>query len=291
MGVVSAPARQLKPDDPMIYIQTDAPINPGNSGGPLVNTEGNVVGINTLILTQSGGSEGIGFAVPSNIVANVVDQIRKSGRVVRGEIGVTTQTISPALAAGWKLAREWGVVVSDVEPGGEGEKAGMRVGDIIHGLNGKVMENARQFNVNVYRPAIGESVQLEVIRAERKLTLAVRVAERQDEGANYGELASREENLVPELGIFAVDLSRKLREQISPVRRVIGGVLVAARHADGPLQEEGFKAGDVIYAINRNSVASVAELRAALRKMKSGAAAAVQIERDGRLRFVSFELP
>ncbi len=291
MGVVSAPARQLKPDDPMIYIQTDAPINPGNSGGPLVNTEGNVVGINTLILTQSGGSEGIGFAVPSNIVANVVDQIRKSGRVVRGEIGVTTQTITPVLADGWKLSQEWGVVVSDVEPSGEGEKAGMRVGDIIHSLNGKVMENARQFNVNVYRPAIGENVQLEVIRAKRKMNLTVKVAERQDEGANYGELASREENLVPELGIFAVDLSRKLREQVSPVRRVIGGVLVAARHADGPLQEEGFKAGDVIYAINRTSVASVAELRAALRKMKSGDAAAVQIERDGRLRFISFELP
>ncbi|MBL0159165.1 MAG: trypsin-like peptidase domain-containing protein [Bryobacterales bacterium] len=291
MGVVSAPARQLKPDDPMIYIQTDAPINPGNSGGPLVNTSGDIVGINTLILTQSGGSEGIGFAVPSNIVANVIDQLRKSGRVVRGEVGVLAQTISPPLATGWKLPQDWGVVIADVEPGGEADKAGLRVGDIVHSLNGKVMENARQFNVNVYRPAIGESVLLEVIRGKRRVSLAVKVAERQDEVANFGQLASKEENLVPELGIFALDLTRKMREQVAPVRREIGGVLVAARHADGPLQEEGFNAGDVIYAINHTSVASIAELRTALKKMKSGDPAAVQIERAGRLRFIALEIP
>ena len=98
LGVVSAVARQLTPDDPMIYIQTDAPINPGNSGGALVDTEGRLVGISTLIYSQSGGNEGIGFAAPSNIVRNVFTQIRKTGRVRRGEIGVHTQTITPLLA-------------------------------------------------------------------------------------------------------------------------------------------------------------------------------------------------
>ncbi len=291
MGVVSSAARQLKPDDPMIYIQTDAPINPGNSGGPLVDSEGDVVGINTLILTQSGGSEGIGFAVPSNIVLNVVDQLRKSGRVVRGEIGVTTQTINPALASGWRLSQDWGVVIGDVEPGGEGDKAGLRVGDIILKLNGKAMENARQFNVNVYRPAIGETVTLEVQRGKRTLTMPVKVVERHDEASTYAELASREENLIPELGIFAVDLTATLRDQVAPVRREQGGVLVAARHADGPMIEDGFKAGDVIYAINRANITSVAELRAFLRKLKSGDPVAVQVERSGKLRFISFELP
>jgi len=291
MGVVSSAARQLKPDDPMIYIQTDAPINPGNSGGPLVNTEGGVIGINTLILTQSGGSEGIGFAVPSNIVFNVVDQLRKSGRVVRGEIGVTTQTITPALAAGWKLPQEWGVVIGDVEPDGEGAKAGLRIGDVIHSLNGKVMENARQFNVNVYRPVIGETVALEVLRGKRTLSMTVKVVERHDEASTFAELASREENLIPELGIFAVDLSAALRDQVSPVRSEHGGVLVAARHADGPLLDEGFKAGDIIYTINHVNIASVESLRALLKKMKSGDPIAVQVERAGRLRFIGFELP
>ncbi|WP_321472414.1 trypsin-like peptidase domain-containing protein [uncultured Paludibaculum sp.] len=291
MGVVSSPARQLKPDDPMIYIQTDAPINPGNSGGPLVDSSGNVVGINTLILTQSGGSEGIGFAVPSNIVANVVDQIRKSGRVVRGEIGVTAQTISPSLAEGLKLGQNWGVVIGDVEPEGEGEKAGLRVGDIIYSLNGKIMENARQFNINVYRPAIGETVNLEIVRGKRRLAVTVKVVERHDEATTYAELASREENLVSELGIFVVDLTPKLREQVEPIRRETGGLLVAARHADGPLLEDGFKAGDVIYSINGSNVSSVAALRQLLRKMKSADPIAVQIERAGKLRFVSFELP
>lgn len=291
MGVVSSPARQLKPDDPMIYIQTDAPINPGNSGGPLVNSEGKVVGINTLILSQSGGSEGIGFAVPANIVASVVDQLRRTGRVVRGEIGAAVQTITPALAAGWKLPQSWGVVVADVEPGGEGERAGLRVGDVISALNGKTMENARQFNVNVYRPVIGETIAIEVLRGARRFSLAVRVAERHDEASTYAELASREENLIPELGIFAVDLTGALRDQLAPARSESGGVLVAARHADSPILEDGFRAGDLIYMVNRTPIKSTAQLRAFLRKMKSGEAVAVQVERAGRLRFISFEMP
>jgi serine protease Do len=291
MGIVSSPARQFKPDDPMIYIQTDAPINPGNSGGPLVDAEGNVVGINTLILSQSGGSEGLGFAVPSNIVANVVDQLRKSGRVVRGEIGVFAQTVSPPLAKGWKLPQDWGVVIADVEPDGPGERAGLKIGDIIAAMNGKTMENARQFNVNVYRPAIGETVRLDVLRGNRRLEIEVKVEERDDAANTYADLASREENLIGELGIFAVDLTGSLLEFVSPVRREQGGVLVAARSAEGPLLEEPFKAGDVIHSINRELVANVESLRTLLRKLKPGDPVAVQVERDGRLRFISFELP
>jgi serine protease Do len=291
MGVVSAPARQLRADDPMIYIQTDAPINPGNSGGPLVDTEGRIIGINAMILSQSGGNEGIGFAVPSNIVANVVEQLRRTGRVIRGEIGVTVQTISPALAEGWKLPQAWGVVVADVEPEGQGDTAGLQVGDVILSLNGRVMEDARQFNVSLYRPAVGETITLEVLRGSKKLKLAVQVAERHDEASTYAELASREENLIPELGIFAVDLTPALRDQLAPARSESGGVLVAARHADSAVFEEGFRAGDLIYAVNRLPVRNVADLRAFVRKQKSGAALAFQVERNGRLRFVSLEVP
>src|SRR6185503_10080895 len=123
MGVVSSIARQLKPDDPMIYIQTDAPINPGNSGGPLLDTEGRVVGINTFILSQSGGSEGIGFAIPSSIVHTVVEQIRKDGHVHRGQIGIRAQSITPSLAAGLGLKRDWGVFLGDVDPEGPADAA------------------------------------------------------------------------------------------------------------------------------------------------------------------------
>jgi len=291
MGVVSAPARQLRADDPMIYIQTDAPINPGNSGGPLVDTEGRIIGINTMILSQSGGNEGIGFAVPSNVVANVVEQLRRTGRVIRGEIGVTVQTITPALAEGWKLPQGWGVVVADVEPDGEGERAGLRVADVIAAMNGRLLEDARQFNVSLYRPAVGETIALEVLRGSRRLKLAVQVAERHDEASTYAELASREENLIAELGIFAVDLTPALREQLAPARSEAGGVLVAARHADSAVFDEGFRAGDLIYAVNRSPVRSTVELRELLRRQKPGTALAFQVERNGRLRFVSFELP
>jgi serine protease Do len=291
MGIVSAPARQLKADDRMVYIQTDAPINPGNSGGPLVNTDGRVVGINTLIMTQSGGSEGIGFAVPSNLISSVVEQLRKSGRVVRGEIGVTVQTITPPLAEGWRLGQDGGVVISDVDPEGQGAVAGLHVGDVVLALNGKPIETARQFNVSVYRPVSGQTVAIEVLRAKRRLALKVKVVERHDEASTYADLASREENLLSELGIFAVDLTPALREQLSPVRSEIGGVLVAARHADAPLIEDGFHAGDVIYKMNRTNVNSVDALREMLKKMKPGDAVAVQVERAGKLRFISFELP
>src|SRR5882672_4984017 len=125
MGVVSAPARQISEENPLAYIQTDASINPGNSGGALVNVEGKLMGINSFIFTQSGGSQGIGFAIPSNVVQNVYQQLKKQGHVHRGEIGVFVQDITPALAGGLKLPRRSGVIVADVSPGGPAEQAGL----------------------------------------------------------------------------------------------------------------------------------------------------------------------
>ena len=131
MGVVSSVARQPDPDSPTIYIQTDAPINPGNSGGPLVNVDGELVGLNTFILTESGGSQGLGFAIPSAVVASAYPQLRKFGHLHRGLIGLSTQAITPTLAAALGLSRTSGVLVSDVEPESAAEAAGVAVGDVV----------------------------------------------------------------------------------------------------------------------------------------------------------------
>src|ERR1700682_6204712 len=136
LGVVSSVARQTDPDSPMVYIQTDAPINPGNSGGPLVNVDGAGVGVNNFILSQSGGNEGLGFAIPSSVVSVAYHQLRKFGHLHRAQIGVGLQTITPVLAAALNLPRSYGVIVSDVLPDGPALAAGMRIGDILLTVGG-----------------------------------------------------------------------------------------------------------------------------------------------------------
>jgi len=288
-GVVSAVARQLRPDDPMIYIQTDASINPGNSGGPLVDAAGQVVGINTFILSQSGGSEGLGFAIPSNIVRNVVEQLRKTGRVRRGEIGVSAQTITPALAKGLGLAREWGVIVGDVAPESPAEIAGLRAGDVIVSLDGKAMENGRQFDVNLYRRAVGETVKIEVLRGGAPRTVSVAVVERADDPMRFADLVSPERNLIPQLGVLGIEIDEEMAALLPRLRKS-GGVIVAARTATAHAWEEGFQPGDVIHSLNGAAVTTLAALRNAAASLKSGDAIVAQIERRGRLLYVAFEL-
>ena len=173
MGVISALARQLRADDIPAYVQTDAPINPGNSGGPLVDSSGLVVGINTMILTQSGGSEGVGLAIPSNTVRYIADQLRANGRVRRSVIGVQVQTVSPEMAAAMKLPQAWGVIVSDLDPDGPATKVGLRIGDLILTEDGTVVEDVRRFGVNLYHHPIGASVALEILRGTEKIAIQV----------------------------------------------------------------------------------------------------------------------
>src|SRR5271157_4472125 len=145
MGVVSATARQIDPDNPSVYIQTDAPINPGNSGGPLVDVDGHMIGINTFILTQSGGNEGLGFAIPSDVVRNIYDQIRTEGHVHRGQMGVFVRTVSPELVEGLHLPARHGVLLDDVVPGSPADKAGLKPGEVVTSVGGKPVDNVRQF--------------------------------------------------------------------------------------------------------------------------------------------------
>lgn len=289
MGIVSAEARQLRPEDPMVYIQTDAPINPGNSGGPLVDAEGNVVGINTLILSQSGGSEGIGLAAPSNIVRNVYQQIKLSGYVRRGVIGVNAQTITPTLAAALGLPREWGVVLGDVYPGGPAAAAGLRIGDIVLAVDGKPMENGRQLDVNIYRRPVGTIVSLDVLRGSDRLSIQVPVIERPDDITRFTLMVTPEENLVPRLGILGLDLTPQAVAML-PGLRSRSGVLVAARAPDAVYGASALAPGDIVFALNGRAVDNLSQLRAAIDAAQVGEPVVLHVERRGQLRFMAFEL-
>jgi serine protease Do len=289
MGVVSSTSRQIKPDSTMIYIQTDAPINPGNSGGPLIDADGRVVGINTFILTQSGGSEGLGFAVPSNVVKNVYEQIRKEGHVHRGRIGIHAQTITQVMASGLSLPRDFGVIVADVEPEGPADKAGVQVGDIILRLNGKRLENARQLEVNVYRYPKGEKVSLDVLRGSETLKMDVPVVEDHEDPERFADMVNPEDNLVPRLGILGIAIDKTLAEMLPQLRRPYG-VVVAAGSVSDFTSGTGLTQGDVIFSVNGSPVTSVPALKRKLDEFKSGDEVVLQIQRSERLMFVPVEV-
>jgi serine protease Do len=290
MGVVSAVARQLEPEDPMIYIQTDAPINPGNSGGALVDAEGHLVGINTLIYSQSGGSEGIGFAAPSNIVKNVFTQIRRNGRVRRGEVGVSPQTVTPVLAEALGLADDAGVILADVDPKGPAAKAGLQAGDVVLALDGKPMENGRQFRVNLYTRPIGDVVRLDVQRGSERRAVSVTISERDDDVGRLAEIAAIQRELLPELGILVVDLSDRVAKLL-PERRSDAGAVIVAVAPEAPYSQQGkLQPGDIVHAINGTPVRNITDLKHLSAVLKPGSPIALLVERQGDLMYVAFRV-
>lgn len=294
MGIVSVTDRYLEDrDDEMrspfnTWIQTDAAINPGNSGGPLVDAEGAIAGINTFIVSRSGGNEGIGFAVPSNIARSVYEQIREHGRVRRGQIGVVAQSITPAMARALKLPQDWGVILADIVPRSAAEAAGLRAKDLVLSLNGKPIENARQFGVNIYQSA-GQTVKIEVLRAGRKMELATAVLERPRDPDRVLSLITGEQNVVGKLGVLAVDLDERVTPLLPSLRR-LEGVVVAGRVSDVLTQDDALRPGDVIYEVNHAPVTSLATLKSAIEGMKHGDAVVLHIERGGQLQFQVIEI-
>ncbi len=285
MGVVSATARQIDPDKPDIYIQTDAPINPGNSGGPLVDVDGHVVGINTFILSQSGGNEGLGFAIPSDVVRNIYDQIRTEGHVHRGQIGVYPRSITPDLVEGLHLPTNHGVLLEDVVPDSSADKAGLKVGDIVVNVGGKPVEEIRHFALYMFEYKIGQDAELGVLRGGQVQTIAVRVVERHDDPQRFADLVTGPNNLVNRLGIVGVTINKELRQAIGDLR-IPGGVLVAARTPSSTLLGEGPQPGDIIHALNTTEIQDLPQLREELRKIKPGDSMVLQVERSGMLSYL-----
>ena len=289
-GVVSAVARQIKPDDPMVYIQTDAPINPGNSGGPLVNADGSVVGINTFILKQSGGSEGIGFAIPSSLAREVFQQLKTQGHVHRGQLGLVGQTVTPDMADGLELETAHGVIVSDVRPDGAADHAGLKADDIIAGLNGRPINTVHQLEAGVFRLAPGTKVTLKVERGSEVLDMPI-VTEEQA-GAQLDALADSVDpvkNLVPQLGIVGLDINKAVLQVLPDLRRP-AGVVIAARKSNPPYSGPALETGDVIYSVNRKVVNNVAQLQGALSQVKPAGAVVLLVERNAHLIYVPLQL-
>jgi serine protease Do len=288
-GVVSSIARQPDLDRPMVYIQTDAPINPGNSGGPLVDIEGRVVGINTFILTEGGGNEGLGFAIPSGVVRRIYQQLRKQGHVHRQVIGAAVQTITPTLAAGLGLPQDYGVIVSDVTPGGPAEGAGLKAQDVVLTLDGQPVMNVPQFDAAFQFRMDPVPLHLAVLRSSEKISLEIPVVEQQDDLDRLADSLDPVKDLVPQLGILGVQIDRRISAMV-PDLRMASGVIVAARTTFGASVDSGLETGDVIHALNGANIISLEALSAGVKQLKPGDPVVLQIERDGQLQYLAFEM-
>jgi len=286
MGVVSSVARQPDPDSPVVYIQTDAPINPGNSGGPLVNVDGELVGLNTMILTDSGGSQGLGFAIPSAVVASAWPQLRKYGHLHQGQVGFSPQTITPALAAGLGLSRKSGVMVSDVTPGGAAEAAGLQITDVIAAVDGRPVDSVPMLWLELGRYAGGDVLPIEVVRGAKTVRVTLTVEERPHPIDDLAGLADPEASAIGKLGIFGIDVGADTASLVGDLR-IPSGVLVAAKMRLSPGNAVPLTPGDVVHAVNGVSVRSVDALRVLVEDAKADSELILQVERNGQLTFVT----
>ena len=290
MGVVSAAARQPDVDNPLVYVQTDAPINHGNSGGPLVDVEGRVVGINTFIVSESGGSQGLGFAIPSALVGMAYPKLRRYGHLHRGEIGILLQTITPTLAGGLELPQDWGAMISDVQPGSPAALAGLRIADVVVAVDGEPIANVPRLAFHLLTRSAGDVVRFKVKREDGDFTTDVAVVERAHDLDRLTDHIDPVRSLVPQLGILGVDLTADNGAPGSGMRLPCGVIVVGRTPYTAEGADTGLVAGDAIYAINRTAVASVAELRDAAAAIRPHTPVVLQIERNGQIVFLAFEI-
>ncbi len=258
MGIISATGRNgLSIEDYEDFIQTDAAINPGNSGGALLNARGELIGINTAILSGGGGNQGIGFAIPINMAKYVMDQILKHGKVVRGYIGVGIQDVTPELARAFHVPSEKGALVSNVDSSSPGGKAGLQRGDVITAINGEAVQGANDLRLKVGTMTPGTTVHLKVNRngEERDFSLTLGEAPSGKGASNAG--GGEAENS-PMRGVQVDELTNDIRQQLG-LNQNVKGVVVTDVAGDSPAADAGLQRGDVIEQVNRQPVNSVSD--------------------------------
>ncbi|MDE3224116.1 MAG: Do family serine endopeptidase [Nitrospirota bacterium] len=295
LGIISALGRgNVGIADYEDFIQTDAAINPGNSGGALVNMNGELIGINTAIFSRTGGSEGIGFAIPSSIAVDIVDSLRKSGKVVRGWMGIAIQEVTPALAKSFKLPEQRkGVLVSDVNDNGPSAAAGLKRGDVIIGYDDKDIQNVSQLRNMVARTGVGRTARVKVLRDGKEQVISVKVAERpsdemlaKKEAAPTapGESVKPPDNVLASLRVQPLDQETMSRLNI-PAKTT--GVVINQVEPGSPAESAGIQRGDVVQEVNHEVVKSLEDYQKASAKIKKDEMAVLLLSRQGNNLFVA----
>ena len=287
IGIVSAVGRQPHPDLPMLYIQTDAAINHGNSGGPLLDVQGKLIGINTFMLSESGHSQSLGFAVPAAVVRYVYEQLRTHGFVRYSLVGVQVQTVTPALAQGLGLSRGYGVMICDVLPGSPAEAFGLRPRDIITAVDGASISAIPYYAAMMYLHDPAVPVAVTALRGDQTLQFQVPALAVDDQ--DYRDTSiDPQGSLIPALGIFGKTVNYTLASRIG--LRSNTGIYVVATSAGNEDSGTGLAPGDVIASLNGMPILSMQELRGALGELTGGKPAVVQIERHGQFLYIEREL-
>lgn len=295
VGIVSATKRDINAGPYDDFIQTDAAINRGNSGGPLFNMDGKVIGINTAIISPTGGSIGIGFALPSNTAARVIEQLKKYGEPRRGWIGVRIQSVNEDIAESLGMSSAMGALVASVTPGGPSETAGLKVGDIITSFDGREITSMRQLPRLVAETDIGREIEVVVLRRGKKLNLKIKVG-RLDEGEPVSDpeppLDEPHDNSGMLLGLSLAVLSDELRDHYD-IDKSVKGVVITSVEKGSDAQQRNVKPGDVIVEITHHPVATPADVSARIQELKSlkrKTALLLLSDAKGEMNFVALPL-
>jgi serine protease Do len=286
MGIISATGRgNLGIEDYEDFIQTDAAINPGNSGGALINTRGELIGINTAILSRAGGNQGVGFAVPVNMARQVMDQLGKGGKVVRGYIGTTIQDVTPEMAKSFGLNEARGALVGEVTAGGPAAKAGIVNGDIITAIDGQPVVDNRELRLKISQMTPGTPVKLKIFRDGRERDVTVTLGELPVEN-QVAQTGPSQESSVD--GISVENLTPQIARQLQ-LSADITGVLVSNVEQGSAAADAGLRRGDVIQEVTRTPVRNVAEYRQALRPAEQAGknSMLLVVNRGGHTSFVA----